>query len=81
MGKTISTKSNIDPDFIGANDYVVVRRQNEIRVFENNCGGITIESTGDDDFVQRVFFHVEHADAICRAVCFLKKEIESRGDE
>ena len=81
MKKTLSTKSNIDHNISDDDDTLVVKRQNEIRIFENKCGGITIESTDFDDFVHRVFFHVEHADAICRAICFLKNEIESRGDE
>lgn len=59
----------------------VVRMQEEIRVFANDHGGISIEMVDSNGNSSFVWFWAEHAAAIAQAIRDLQLEIEAGEDE
>ena len=58
-----------------SSDSVVIKRQDEIRIYANQGGGITIEQKCWPDTDQIIVFGPENAEVICEAIDSVRKQI------
>lgn len=54
---------------------VVIKQQDQIEIYENEDGGITIKQTAWPNEDQVIYFSVEHAEIICMAIEQTRKSI------
>lgn len=56
---------------------VVIPQQDEVRVYPNEGGGITIEQIGRDGDEAVIWIDYRHAEALCKAIRAAAKDIRN----